>query len=103
MKFLSAKHTALCLTLISLAMIILYASQTLQKRSKQKAHAANEEKLEQIHSLGYDQGYVTAIIDAYLEEPQYMLTEDNSGDLKLWKKTTIDAITRKQLEQKENE
>jgi len=103
MQPVKAKRKALGLILIFLAIIFTFAVIRHQDKKRQNTTAAHEQELEQIHSLGYDQGYVSAVIDTYMGDPQYMLTEEGGGDLKLWKRTTIDPEHAKNLQQKKHE
>jgi hypothetical protein len=81
-----------------LAVLGINSHQSGKKLSEQQK--AHEAELEKIHSLGFDQGYVEAVTDAYLGEPRYMLTEENGGQIKLWKKTPLDPVYSKKLNEK---
>jgi hypothetical protein len=103
MPTLNTRHKALGLILMLLAIIFVISTLKNQDKKRSKTASTHEQELEQIHSLGYDQGYVSAVIDAYLGDPQYMLTEEHGGDFKLWKRTNIDPDHTKKLEQEKYE
>jgi hypothetical protein len=57
-----------------------------------------EGRLENFFYEGYEKGYQSAIIDAYLENPSYMVLEDEDGVGTLWKRVEVDEVNKKRLE-----
>lgn len=52
---------------------------------------------------GYDKGYQSAVVDAYLGAPLYMIEEVSGGEGNaggvLWKKVELDDANRRKLEE----
>lgn len=63
----------------------------------QESEKAHETELEKLHGLGFDQGYVEAIIDSYIGSPTYRLTKGGNGQLKLWKRVDINPMYTKDV------
>jgi hypothetical protein len=52
--------------------------------------AAAETALERMHSMGYESGYQSAIVDAYTDSARYLIEEGTSGAPVMWKKVEIE-------------
>jgi len=64
---------------------------------------AGEQAQETFFYEGYDKGYQSAVVDAYLGSPLYMIEEvtndgEGSGGV-LWKKVELDDANRRKLEE----
>jgi hypothetical protein len=101
----TSKWQFIGLGIMFLAVSILIVTQRYQLRLAERTLAdqikGQDSKLEQIHSVGFDQGYVEATLDYYLGTPSYIMLHRNK-DLTLWKKIPIDQETHKRLKQKNN-
>lgn len=69
---------------------------TSEKTKLQKLAAEHENQLAQMHSAGYEQGYVSAIWDTFLDKPLYRIVEEEGGPT-LWRKTEIDPVNKERL------
>lgn len=82
-----------------LVMLITLSLYTVKlQRENSLILSEKEVELEAMHSKAYDQGYVSAIWDTYLEKPLYRIVEeDESGEPSLWRKTDVDPVNQKKL------
>jgi hypothetical protein len=73
---------------------ILALTQTLRLNAATAASIASapqvEQSLEKMHSMGYDSGYQSAIVDAYLQNPKYLIEENSQGCPVMWKRVELD-------------
>jgi hypothetical protein len=75
----------------------------VQKGSSEKASLSRkveeaEKKMEDFFYEGYDKGYQSAIIDAYLQDPNYMVLENENGGATLWKRVEVDQANKERLD-----
>lgn len=101
-KPLRSQQWGLAMLVLGVIGLILFSalSNRYSKNARLKRVQAQEAALEKMHSLGFDQGYVEAIIDTFLDNPLYMLSEEHDGQLKLWKKMPLDLEYSKKVSQK---
>jgi len=79
--------------------LILFALVSKQRSEISTLLSQKEKDLEQIHSVAYDQGYVSAIWDTYLDKPLYRIVEEEeTGNPTLWRKTEVDPINKEKLD-----
>lgn len=52
--------------------------------------SSSEASLERMHSMGYESGYQSAIVDAYTDSSRYLIEEETSGAPVMWKKVDIE-------------
>jgi len=79
---------------LAVASSVLALTQTvrLHKLSENSVTAASqvEQSMERMHSMGYEAGYQSAIVDAYLQNPKYLIEENSEGRPVMWKKVDLD-------------
>lgn len=61
-----------------------------QRAEASAAAAASETVLERMHSMGYESGYQSAIVDAYTDSARYLIEEETTGAPVMWKKVEIE-------------
>ncbi len=59
--------------------------------------ATMENKLIQMHDMGYESGYQSAIVDSYTGSPRYLIEEDENDTPVMWKRIDLDDTNRKLL------
>lgn len=65
---------------------------------KLKELSSREEALrESFFYEGYDKGYQSAVVDAYLGKPLYMVEESSDGDGAIWKKIEMDEANKQKI------
>ncbi len=79
----------LCAICASIALIQSVRVESLH-RTATAASASLDESLEQMHAMGYESGYQSAIVDAYTETARYLIEEETSGAPTMWKKVEIE-------------
>jgi hypothetical protein len=99
-----SRSWGIVLIVLGLTGLIIFSSINIRhtKNTRLEQQQAQEADLEKMHSLGFDQGYVEAVIDTYLGDPLYMLTEEHGGQIKLWKKTPLDPVYSKKVHERIN-
>lgn len=87
----------LCVVSATLALIQSARVESL-RTTWEKENSKTDHALEQMHSMGYESGYQSAVVDSYTESPRYLIEEETSGQPVMWKKIAIDSSNQTALD-----
>lgn len=92
-KYYRAFASMLVWVLLSAILLYNYLTTRAELTTLRKGQEAT---LEQMHQLGYDDGYVSAIWDTYLNVPEYMIVEGHD-EPQLWKRMPVSDAHKKKI------